>query len=78
MGRSAGTVRLKGLNASGRWPSGNVRYYYRPAGQKGIAMPDLPKDHPDFLAAYARARSATPMRSDKAVAHGSLSAAILA
>lgn len=54
---------MKHLNPSGRFPSGNVRYYYRPKGQKGIAMPDCPPDHPDFLAAYAKAAgSKDPIR----------------
>lgn len=48
-------IRLKHLNPAGKWPSGNVRYYFRPKGQKGVALPDLPPDHPGFLAAYARA-----------------------
>jgi len=43
---------LKHLNASGRWPSGNVRYYYRPPGRKGIPLPDAPKNSPEFLRAY--------------------------
>lgn len=47
-------TRMKHLNPSGRFASGNVRFYYRPKGQKGIAMPDLPPDHPRFLEAYAR------------------------
>lgn len=50
-----GAVRLKHLNASGLFPSGNARYYYRPPGQKGIPLPDAPKDSPEFLAAYAKA-----------------------
>lgn len=53
-------ARLKHLNPSGRFPSGNVRYYYRPKGQKGTAMPDLPPDHPEFLAAYAKAAGVAP------------------
>lgn len=48
-------VRLKHLNASGTWPSGNARWYYRPKGQKAQPLPDLPHDHPAFLAAYAAA-----------------------
>lgn len=48
-------MRLKHLNASGAWPSGNTRWYYRPKGQKATPLPDLPHDHPDFLAAYAAA-----------------------
>ncbi len=46
---------MKHLNPSGRFPSGNVRFYYRPKGKKGIRMPDLPPDHPNFLSAYAKA-----------------------
>lgn len=55
-------VRLKHLNASGRFPSGNVRYYYRPKGQKGIPLPDLPPDHPKFIAEYAALHGAKPER----------------
>jgi integrase len=51
-------VRLHHLNASGHWPSGNPRLYYRPKGAKAVPLPDLPQDHPDFLAAYAAARTA--------------------
>lgn len=29
--------------------------YYRPKGQNGIPMPDLPIEHPGFLSAYAAA-----------------------
>lgn len=66
---------LKHLNASGRWPSGNVRYYYRPKGQKGVPLPDLPPSHPDFLSAYARAAglSVAPLPSPRG---GSISAGI--
>lgn len=46
-------VRLKHLNRSGNWPSGNPRYYFRPKGVKGIPLPDLPPDHPTFIAKYA-------------------------
>ncbi len=63
--------RLKHLNPSGRFPSGNVRYYYRPKGQKGIPMPDLPEDHPEFLAAYAKAAGVKPRRPSR---EGSLAA----
>ncbi|MEM6441936.1 MAG: tyrosine-type recombinase/integrase [Pseudomonadota bacterium] len=55
-------VRLKHLNPSGRFPSGNTRYYYRPKGRTGIAMPDAPPDDPRFLAAYAEAAGVTPRR----------------
>ncbi|MDE0590456.1 tyrosine-type recombinase/integrase [Halocynthiibacter sp. C4] len=46
-------VKLKHLNRSGEWPSGNPRYYFRPKGEKGKPLPDLPMEHPDFLKAYA-------------------------
>lgn len=66
---------MKHLNPSGRFPSGNVRYYYRPKGQKGIAMPDRPPDHPDFLAAYAEAAGSTkPVRAQ--ALSGSLALAV--
>jgi integrase len=54
---------MKHLNPAGRFPSGNVRFYYRPKGQKGVPMPDLPPDHPDFIAAHAKASGSTePVR----------------
>jgi site-specific recombinase XerD len=46
---------LKGLSQSGVWPSGNPRFYLRKSGQKAIAMPDLPKSDPRFLAAWLAA-----------------------
>ena len=78
MGRENGKVELKGLNKSGRFPSGNARYYYRPKGQKGVPLPDLPPNHPDFLSAYADARRATPLKTDDVSKHGSLGAGIMA
>lgn len=60
MRRSIRTVKLKHLNPAGKFASGNIRYYYRPKGQKGIRMPDLPMDHPEFLAVYAKAAGVTP------------------
>jgi integrase len=69
------TVRLKHLNASGQWPSGNVRYYYRPKGRKGVPLPDLPPDHPKFLAAYAEAAGDAPRAP---VTSGSIAAAVAA
>ena len=47
-------TRLKHLNPSGRFPSGNPRFYFRPKGHKGVPLPDAPTDRPKFLAAYAR------------------------
>lgn len=73
MRRGIRSVKLKHLNPSGTFASGNTRYYYRPKGQKGVAMPDLPMDHPAFLAAYAKAAGVTPRAP---VMDGSLSAAV--
>lgn len=50
-------MKLLYLSQSGHWPSGNPRLYYRPKGVKAVPLPDLPADHPDFLAAYAAART---------------------
>ncbi|WP_323008554.1 tyrosine-type recombinase/integrase [Paracoccus sp. (in: a-proteobacteria)] len=66
-------TKLKHLNPSGKFPSGNTRYYYRPKGRKGVAMPDLPADHPEFLAAYAKAAGVTPRAI---VTRGTLGAAL--
>lgn len=62
MRRGVRHLRLKHLNKSGTFPSGNPRYYYRPLGQKGVPLPDLPIDHPEFLRAYAEAAGAEPRR----------------
>jgi integrase len=45
-------IRLKHLNRSGEYPSGNARFYFRPKGQKGKPLPDLPMGHPQWLAKY--------------------------
>ena len=46
-------IKLPHLNYA---PSGGkLICYYRPKGQKGVRMPDLPHDHPEFLAAYCAA-----------------------
>lgn len=67
-------TKMKHLNPSGRYPSGNVRFYYRPKGQKGTPMPDLPPNHPEFLAAYARAAGAAAPR--RPATSGSLAVAV--
>ncbi|PWE32743.1 hypothetical protein DDZ14_08325 [Maritimibacter sp. 55A14] len=75
-GRLRGGITLKYLNASGRWPSGRVRYYYRPPGRKGVPLPDAEPDDPAFLAAYsAAAAGGDPPRS---VRTGSIGAAVRA
>lgn len=75
MRRTLSTVKLKHLNPSGHWPSGNVRYYYRPKGKKGIALPDYPTDHPKFLSAYAQASGEVPRAP---VRSGTIAAAVIA
>lgn len=47
------TVTLKHLNAVRR--GDRVWWYVRVPGQKQVRLPDLPTDHPDFLAAYSAA-----------------------
>jgi len=49
------STRLQYLSQSGHFPSGNPRFYMGPKGTRRVAMPDAPKDHPKFLAAYAKA-----------------------
>lgn len=77
MRRDIRGVRLKHLNAAGRWPSGNVRFYYRPRGRKGIALPDLPPEHPEFLAAYAKAAEGEVPKTT-ADATGTIAAGVVA
>jgi integrase len=78
----SGGIRLKHLNQSGRWPSGNPRLYYRPKGEKGVALPDLPPDAPGFLEAYARAAGGEPQvgkpQAEKPHPTGTIGAAIVA
>lgn len=66
-------TKLKYLSQSGVYPSGNPRFYYKRKGTKGIAMPDCPKEHPEFLAAYAEAAGVKPQ---ELVTRGSLGAAL--
>lgn len=60
MRRPIRDVTLKHLSQSGHFASGNPRLYYKPKGQKGVAMPDLPEGHPRFIAAWAAAAGAKP------------------
>lgn len=71
------TVKLRHLNKSGVWPSGNPRWYFRPKGQKAKALPDLPHDSPAFLAAYAAAAGLAEPPTPQARS-GSIGAAITA
>lgn len=59
---------MKGLKPSGKWPSGNTRYYYRNA-KPAIPMPDAPKDSPEFLKAYADAASGNPRKVRGKIQH---------
>ncbi len=68
-------VKLKHLSPSGHFPSGNPRFYYRPKGQKGKPMPDLPTDHPKFIAKYTELSGTVPRQSPKT---GSLAIAVMA
>lgn len=56
--RSGQDVTLRGVMTIHR--GGKAYRYLRRKGQPLIALPDLPIDHPDFLAAYAAARNAAP------------------
>lgn len=58
------SVRLAYLDAIGRFKSGNIRYYYRIKGRR-VAMPDLPPNHSEFIAAYAAARGSIPIPTPK-------------
>jgi hypothetical protein len=72
-------IRLKGLKTSGRWPSGNVRYYYRNA-KTAIPMQDAKPDSTTFLAAYAAAAAGTQTKVAGKVQHrtGTIGAGIRA
>lgn len=63
-----GGIRLKGLKSSGRWPSGNVRYYYRHT-TPATPMPDAAPDSPEFLRAYAAAAAGQPQKNRGRVQH---------
>lgn len=58
-----GIQRLKGIKVITK-PNGN-RYVYRRVGSSLIPLPDLPENHPTFLAAYAAAGDAKPKAKGK-------------
>ena len=66
-------IRLKHLNRSGEYKSGNARWYYRPVGQKGIPMPDAPMGSVQFLKAYTDLAGVEPVRP---IIKGSLASAV--
>lgn len=61
--------RLKGIKVVNK-PNGK-RFIYRRVGVNLVRLPDLPENHPDFLAAYISAGSADPKPRSK-VATGSI------
>lgn len=71
-------VRLKYLSQSGFWPSGNPRWYFKPKGQKAVAMPDLPKAHEKFLQAYVIASGHNPTAKPKNFSKGTIGAGVTA
>lgn len=71
-------VRLKHLNRSGTWPSGNPRYYYRRPGHKAVPMPDAPIDSLTFREAHSAAERATGAPQPLNHGTGSIGAAIVA
>ncbi|WP_169576936.1 tyrosine-type recombinase/integrase [Sediminimonas qiaohouensis] len=70
---------MKGLKPAGRWPSGNVRYYYRYT-TPATPMPDAPKDSPEFLRAYTDAAAGKPTKVRGKIRHrtGTIGAGIRA
>lgn len=69
-------VRLKYLSQSGHFPSGNPRWYYKPRGEKGLAMPDAPKDSEAFLKAYVEASGESPKPKLKPFTAGTIGAGV--
>ncbi|HMO73627.1 MAG TPA: hypothetical protein PKC84_18655, partial [Paracoccaceae bacterium] len=76
-GLGQGLVRLTGLMPVHR-ANGRTDWYFRRKGQPLVRLPDLPHDHPDFLAAYAQARGAARPRKPAAGTIGAACAAALA
>jgi integrase len=69
---------MKGLAQSGHWPSGNPRYYFRRADEKAVPMPDLPKDDPRFVRAWAAAMDAQPILPGRQPRKGTIASGVLA
>jgi len=66
-------IRLKHLNRSGEYKSGNPRWYYRPVGEKGVPMPDAAMGSVVFLSAYTAAAGVKPVRP---IIKGTLASAV--
>lgn len=71
-----GAVRLKHVDRQGRFKSGNPRCYFRRGQGKRIPLPDLPMDHPDWLAAYAAAAKGQVPETDRP-REGTIAAAVV-
>lgn len=56
---------MKHVDRQGRFKSGNPRCYFRRGQGKRIPLPDLPMDHPDWLAAYAAAAKGQVPETDR-------------
>ncbi len=56
--RAGVQVRLKGIKVVTK--ADGKRYVYRRVGARLVPLPDLPENHPDFLAAYHKAAVAPP------------------
>lgn len=76
--RFRGEVRLKHLNQSGHFPSGNPRFYYRPKGAKGLRMPDAQLCSAEFLRAYVAVHGDAPERSVETFVDGTIGAGVTA
>lgn len=70
-------MRLKYLESRPR-KDGSRRWYVVRRGRKPVRLPDLPHDHPDFLAAYAAALADTAPDVSGRSAPGSIAAVALA
>lgn len=69
---------MKYLSQSGFFPSGNPRWYFKPKGQKGVAMPDAPSESLEFLQAYVTISGNAPTPKPKTFGAGSLGAGVTA
>jgi len=73
-----GGIKLKYLSQTGYFPSGNPRIYCKPPGAKAVAMPDVKKNDPVFLAAYVAATGAAPKPKPKSFGAGTIGAGVTA
>ena len=69
-------TRMPYLDRVGEFPSGNPRFYFRLPGGPRVPLPDLPRDHPKFLKAYADAAAGRPAPARGQSAPGSIGAGV--